>query len=133
MREACQGLSSEKDYRLMYDPFWVRAEPYRLAVPASGGAEFHLHVRNFLQTAQRHRIAVHTPPGLSAHPPVLEGRLRSASRQSLPVRLRAEPGMPPGVYLVAFDVTLDDRRYGQRFDMMVEVRPAATAAPAKGP
>lgn len=30
LRDAFQGLSSTDDYRLMFDPYWVRAEPHRV-------------------------------------------------------------------------------------------------------
>lgn len=128
MREAYQSLSAEEDYRLMFDPFWVRAEPYRLMVPAGGAGELRLHVRNFGPAARRQRIEVHTPPGLSAEPAVWESRLRAEGRSSFVVRLRAEAGARPGRHLVAFDVTVDGRRYGQRFDAIVQV-PAAPPAP----
>ncbi len=38
MREAYRELSAEPDYRYMYDPYWVRAEPYRVvARPGAAG------------------------------------------------------------------------------------------------
>jgi glyoxylase-like metal-dependent hydrolase (beta-lactamase superfamily II) len=134
MRDAYQGLSAEQDYRYLFDPFWVRAEPYRVSLPAGGHGDFQLHVRNFLRAPQRHRIAVHTPPGWSAEPAVLEGRLPGESRRAFPVRLHAGAATPPGAHLVAFDVTLDGQRYGQRFDVLVEVTPhAPTQTPASRP
>ena len=30
MRDAFQALSPDPDYRYWFDPFWVRAEPYRV-------------------------------------------------------------------------------------------------------
>lgn len=47
MRDAFRELSSEKDYRYWFDPFWVRAEPYRVTVKRRASAEIQLHVRNF--------------------------------------------------------------------------------------
>lgn len=123
MRDAFRALSPENDYRYWFDPFWVRAEPYRVALRRGRSADIALHVRNFLRARQRQRIAIHTPPGLVAEPPVLEGQLRGEARRSFPVRLRATPDAPRGVHLVAFDVTVDGRRFGERFDMIVEVRP----------
>jgi hypothetical protein len=80
-------------------------------------------VRNFNSRAQRHRIEVHTPPGLSPDIPRLEGNLPRRSRASFPVHLRAETDAQPGVHLVAFDVTLDGRRHGERFDCILQVEP----------
>ena len=127
MRDAFQGLSSEKDYRYGFDPFWVRAEPYRVASRPGESAAVTLHVRNFRRGQQRHRIEIHAPAGLVAEPSVLEGKLAGASRRAVPFQLRAAPDARPGVHLVAFDVTLDGRRYGQQFDLLVGVEPAPVA------
>jgi hypothetical protein len=39
MRDAFRALSAEGDYRYGYDPFWVRAEPYRVTVRSGDFAE----------------------------------------------------------------------------------------------
>ncbi|HXX92603.1 MAG TPA: MBL fold metallo-hydrolase [Planctomycetota bacterium] len=123
MRDAFRALSSEDDYRLWFDPFWVRAEPYRVKVKPGQAAEVAVHVRNFRPRPQAHRIEVHAPPGLTPEPPILEGELSAESRGSFPLLLRATPELAPGVRIVAFDTTLDGRRYGERFDLIVEVAP----------
>lgn len=121
MREAFRALSPERDYRRWFDPYWVRAEPYRVQVGPGQSAEVRLHVRNFQRGRQAHRVEIHTPPGVLAEPAVLEGHLAGRARESFPVVFKALPGASPGVHLVAFDVTLDGRRYGQRFDAIVNV------------
>ena len=73
-------LSSEKDYRYWFDPFWVRAEPYRVWLNPGGTAEVILHVRNFGHKKQRHHIEVHTPPGLTVEPSVLDGSIGAQSQ-----------------------------------------------------
>ena len=123
MRDAFRALSSEADYRAWFDPFWVRAEPYRLTLRPGETADFTLHVRNFQRGAQRHRIVVHAPPGWTAEPRVIEGRLAGAARGSQRVRLRAPDHAAAGVAVVAFDVTLDGRRYGEWFDLIAGVVP----------
>jgi hypothetical protein len=122
MRDAFRSLSSEQDYRYWFDPFWVRAEPYRVTVKRGQSAEIQLHVRNFQSGPQKHQIAIQTPPGLVAETPGLQGQLEGASRKAFAVRLRATPDAEPGVRLIAFDVTLDGRRFGQRFDCIIEVQ-----------
>jgi glyoxylase-like metal-dependent hydrolase (beta-lactamase superfamily II) len=123
MRAAFQSLSPDEDYRYRFDPFWVRAEPYRLAVKRGQSAEAQVHVRNFRPRTQRHRIEIHTPPGLAAEPASLEGDLARESRQSFPVRIKAVDATATGVHLVAFDVTLDGERYGEWFDWIINVEP----------
>jgi glyoxylase-like metal-dependent hydrolase (beta-lactamase superfamily II) len=119
MRAAFSALSSEKDYRYWFDPFWVRAEPYRVSVAPGQSVGLRLHVRNFQPDWQAHRIEIHAPPGLVAEPAVIEGRLGGVTREAFPFTLKALPGATPGIHLVAFDVTLDGRRYGERFDLIV--------------
>jgi glyoxylase-like metal-dependent hydrolase (beta-lactamase superfamily II) len=126
MRDAFRDLLREDDYRYGFDPFWVRAQPYRSTVAPGGEVELTLHVRNFESREQPHRIEVHTPPGLAADPQVLEFRLSAEERQEFRVKVRAAADVKPGVQIVAFDVTRDGTRYGERFDAIVEV-----SAPAK--
>ncbi len=123
MRNAFRALSSEKDYRYWFDPFWVRAEPYRSTALAGGGVELKLEIRNFLSRTQTHRIEIHTPPGRAAEPRVLEGRLAAASRGKFPFRITVATDAKPGVKLIAFDIIRDGVRQGELFDAMIEVQP----------
>ena len=121
MRDAFQALSSEKDYRYWFDPFWVRAEPYRSRVQPGASVELKIHLRNFLSREQAYHVEIHTPPGLRADPPVLDTRLTSASRREFSVRITAAPDAKPGVQLLAFDITRDGQRHGELFDTIIEV------------
>ena len=125
MRDAFQALNSEPDYRYWFDPFWVRAEPYRLSLRPGQAQVVHLHVRDFRTQRQAHRIEIHTPPGIVAQPAYLEGTVAAESRGSWPVRIQAAADAVPGVRIIGLDVTLDGRRYGERFDMVVGVGPIA--------
>ena len=121
MRDGFQALSFDPDYRYGYDPFWVRACPYRTTLRPGASAELTLHVRNFRQTTQTHRIEIHAPPGIVVEPAVLTGELAHQSQDSFPIRIAASGDVGPGTQLVALDVTLDGQRYGQRFDFLVGV------------
>lgn len=133
MREAFQALSPDQDYRYWFDPFWVRAEPYRVSLAPGESAEVSLHVRNFRRGQQTHRIEIHAPPGWVAAPAVLEGRVPGESRAVFPFRLQAPPAAQTGVSLIAFDITLDGHRYGERFDLIAGVAPRpAPPAPSGG-
>jgi hypothetical protein len=92
-----------------------------VSVRPGASAEFVLHVRNFKPDAQAHRIRAHAPPGLSVEPPVLEGELPGESAGLAIVKVSAAADAPLGVHIVAFDVTLDGIRYGEWFDMIVNV------------
>jgi glyoxylase-like metal-dependent hydrolase (beta-lactamase superfamily II) len=121
LRDAFKGLSAEDDYRYMFDPFWVRAEPYRLTCKPGGAAECVVHVRNFRDREQKHRIVVRTPEGVAAQPEVLEGTVAARSIGSFPLKLSVDASAPRGVRIATFDVELDGRRYGEWFDVIVNV------------
>ncbi|MGO9200918.1 MAG: MBL fold metallo-hydrolase [Limisphaerales bacterium] len=123
LRDTFRSLSAEPDYRYWFDPFWVRAEPFRTTLRRGESADVLVHVRNFRTRGQSHHIEIHTPPGLEAEPPTLEGTLAKETRQAFPIHLRASAEAPLGVQIVAFDVTLDGRRYGEWFDCMALVEP----------
>jgi hypothetical protein len=129
MRDAFQALSPDKDYRYWFDPFWVRAEPYRVSLRPGESAEVSLQVRNFRRGQQRHRIEIHPSAGLVAEPSVWEGRVDRESRGVFRFQLKAVPGAAPGVGIVAFDVTRDGHRYGEQFDLVAEVEPAPSLPP----
>ena len=121
MRAAFQALSTDQDYRYWFDPYWVRAEPYRVTLGRTGAEWVTLHVRNFRPTRQKHRIEIHAPTGVVASPAVVEGELAAGARGAFAIRLKAAPEATPGVRIVALDITLDGRRYGEWFDFMADV------------
>jgi glyoxylase-like metal-dependent hydrolase (beta-lactamase superfamily II) len=121
MRDAFRELNSEPDYRYWFDPFWVRAEPYRLRLKPGQEATVNLHVRNFRSSTQAHRIELHLPPGLTASPGQVEGKLRGETRSTIPIQIKVMPDATSGVRIVGLDVTLDNRRYGERFDFVVGI------------
>ena len=126
MRDAFRSLSSEPDYRSWFDPFWARAEPYRVALRPGQTRTVDLHLRNFRSQRQTHRVEIHTPPGLAVEPAVLEGRLSPKSHRSFAIRVKASPDAEPGVRIIALDVTVDGRRYGEWFDFVVGIVPTTS-------
>ncbi len=122
IRDVYQSLSAEEDYRYMFDPYWVRAEPYRVFVKAGQTTEVTLHVRNFLARPQKHRIQVQAPQGIAVEPALLESVVQPQSSAEFRVRVSATPESKPGARIIAFDVTLDGKRYGPWFDMIVCVQ-----------
>jgi len=127
MRDAFRELSAEKDYRYMFDPYWVRADPYRLTLRRGGSGEVTLHVRNFLPRPQTYRIAIHCPDGIVAEPAVLEGATSAEATARTALRLKATPDAKPGMHIIALDTTIAGKRYGEWFDLAVAV-PADGAA-----
>ena len=121
MRDAFQSLSPDPDYQYFFDPFWIRAYPYRVLVRRGESAELKLNIRNFRKTRQRHSIRLHASPGLTTEPRSINGSLAAQARGAFSFRVSAAPDAEPGVRIVAFDTEIDGRRCGEWFDCIVEV------------
>jgi glyoxylase-like metal-dependent hydrolase (beta-lactamase superfamily II) len=121
MRDAFKDLSAEEDYRTMFDPYWVRADPYRVKLAPGRSAEVAVHVRNFHARPQPFRIVVHCPEGLAAEPSILEGTTPAEATLRVPLRLSATAEARTGVHLVALDAAMGGKRYGEWFDFVVGV------------
>jgi hypothetical protein len=122
-------LLPDPNYEYQFDPFWVSAYPYRVDLQQQDRQEVTITVRNHKNQPQRHRVRLVLPPGISAEPAVLEGTVAAKSRQAFKVQLVADRDrVPPGAQMVPLDITLDDERYGQRFDFLIQARPLEKAS-----
>jgi hypothetical protein len=133
LREAYQGLSTEADYRFMFDPYWVRGAPYRVVVDPGQSAKFHLVARNFLDRPLDYRIELHCPSGLSVEPATIEATIPAEASTAFPVELRAAADAQKGVNIVAFDITRGGIRHGELFDLIAHVGPVTESPYAPKP
>ena len=118
-----RGLLPDKDYEYLFDPYWVSAYPYRVDFSHSDMQQVTVTVRNFRESAQRHHIELKLPLGLTAEPAVLDGTINGKSRQSYPVKLTIKREViAAGVQIVPFDITLDNKRYGELFDFLIRAK-----------
>jgi glyoxylase-like metal-dependent hydrolase (beta-lactamase superfamily II) len=121
MREAFQALSPHPDYRYWYDPFWVRAEPYRTALKPGDSTGLTLHLRNFLDQPQTYRIVLHAPPEIRVQPAIIEREVPAETTIQVPVQVTVSPAVSAGVHPVALDVTVAGHRHGPLFDFVLGV------------
>jgi glyoxylase-like metal-dependent hydrolase (beta-lactamase superfamily II) len=122
IRDVYRELSVEDDYRLMFDPYWIRVDPCRVELATGKATELTVHVRNFRSRPQTYRLAFHGPVGLTVEPAAIDLTVPAESTVPVPLRIALAPGVKPGVQIVAIDVTLDGKRYGEWFDFVVGVR-----------
>ena len=123
MRDAFQSLSPDKDYRYCFDPFLLRAYPYRSTLHPGDTTTITLYLKNFRPTPQSHHLELHAPPGIEITPPILDGTLPPDSTQPFPIQIKIPPTAPTATNIIAIDTTLDSTRYGQRFDFLIAVTP----------
>lgn len=121
LREAFRTLSTEEDYRYWFDPFWVRAEPYRVFVKPGETRDFNVTLRNFLDRPQKYVVELHAPPGIKIEPARIETKIAAESVASIPAKLTAMKDAKVGVNIVAFDITRDGQRYGELLDFVAIV------------
>jgi glyoxylase-like metal-dependent hydrolase (beta-lactamase superfamily II) len=121
--EHYKGLLPNPDYEYGYDPYWVSAYPYRVDFSQTETQSVVVTVRNFRSTPQRHHIELKLPPGVTAEPVVLEGTVNAEGRQTYHVNLTVNRSVvPAGVQMVPFDITLDEKRYGELFDFLIRAK-----------
>jgi hypothetical protein len=121
LRAALADLTSEKDYRLWFDPYWARVHPYRVSVKPGAAAEGAIVVKNFLDVPTVYELKLVCPPGLRVDPSVATLRVEAGAARRLPVRVSAAQDAAAGLALVAIDITQDGVRRGQLFDVIVNV------------
>ncbi|HVJ81578.1 MAG TPA: MBL fold metallo-hydrolase [Planctomycetia bacterium] len=120
LRDAFRELSAEEDYRLMFDPYWVRIHPYRTVVKAGETAEARLWVRNFFPRSEKFHLKVRTTPGFTCEPAALSIELPEGGSGWLPLKFKGIKASPQ-IGVAAFDVTVAGKRYGEWFDALVQV------------
>ncbi|MBI3921221.1 MAG: MBL fold metallo-hydrolase, partial [Armatimonadetes bacterium] len=121
IREAYRSLSPDESYEYFYDPFWVRAYPYRLEVSPGASATFTVIVRNHRDREETHRVELKLPEGWLATPACLEGSVEARQQEKYQVELSVPAEATEEVRIITFDISLDGRRYGEWFDMIVHV------------
>jgi glyoxylase-like metal-dependent hydrolase (beta-lactamase superfamily II) len=130
LRDAFQNLSAEPDYRIMFDPYWVRAEPYRVVVKRGGTATAKLELHSYWPEATAFRLAFHAPDGIAVEPGASEARVAPGQRSTVSFKVSAGADTREGVHMVAIDTTVGVQRFGERFDFVVYVGEPPPAKPA---
>ena len=120
MRDAFKSLSSDEDYKYWFDPFWVRAEPYRIQLKRRSHRSMTLNVKNFLNSQSIVKICPRVPNGLNVEPKTIKLTIPKHSSKTTSLMISADDSTT-GINIITFDITRDDKRYGELFDCIVEV------------
>lgn len=121
LREALVALTAEPDYRLAFDPYWLRVHPYRVPLARGSRAEAALVARNFLDAATVYDVSIVCPPGVTVAPARAALRVEPGATRRLPLVFTAAADAPEGVATAALDITHDGVRRGQLFDVVLVV------------
>lgn len=92
-------LTNHRDYRLAYDPYWVRVHPYRVRVTLGGTAEAAIVVKNFLDVPTVYEIKLACPKGITVDPSVAVLRVEAGEYRRLPLRVSAATNATAGLAL----------------------------------
>ncbi|SHN10092.1 Glyoxylase, beta-lactamase superfamily II [Cyclobacterium lianum] len=121
LREAFQSLSNFPDYRFWFDPFWVKAEPYRKRLTNGKPGRVNVVIRNFVEQDQIYKVHIRTPKGIISDPEVIEVKISDPGNKSFPVELEATEAAATGVGIISFDLTLNGELIGEWFDSIIYV------------
>lgn len=121
LKEYFEKLSFEKDYRWMYDPYWVRMEPYRVVLGKNNGAEARLMMRNFDTEPIAMKVEIVLPEGFKAEPAIISTMVAGESTTSIPIQISCTKETVKGLHLAALDITRKGKRAGQLFDFILWV------------
>ncbi|MCX7429968.1 MAG: hypothetical protein NTY17_03005 [Planctomycetia bacterium] len=123
LRTALADLTGESDYRISFDPYWVRVPPYRVALTKGGKTEAVLAAKNDLDTATVYEIRIVCPRGVRVDPSVATLRVQPGELKRLPLTFTTTGDARAGLTLAAIDITQDGVRRGQLFDVILDVSP----------
>ena len=121
LKEYFEKLSFEKDYRWMYDPYWVRMEPYRVVLGKNNTAEARLLMRNFDAVPISMKVEIVLPEGFKAEPAIISTMVAGDSTTSIPIQISCTKETVKGLHLAALDITRKGKRAGQLFDFILWV------------
>ncbi|MEI7855534.1 MAG: MBL fold metallo-hydrolase [Planctomycetota bacterium] len=121
LKEYFEKLSFEKDYRWMYDPYWVRIEPYRVVLGKNNAAEARLVMRNFDAEPIAMKVEIVLPEGFKAEPAIISTMVAGESTTSIPIQISCTKETVKGLHLAALDITRKGKRPGQLFDFILWV------------
>ena len=121
LKEYFEKLSFEKDYRWMYDPYWVRMEPYRVVLGKNNTAEARLLMRNFDAVPISMKVEIVLPEGFKAEPAIISTMVAGESTTSIPIQISCTKETVKGLHLAALDITRKGKRAGQLFDFILWV------------
>mgnify|MGYP002628955042 FL=1 len=121
LKEYFEKLSFEKDYRWMYDPYWVHMEPYRVVLGKNNAAEARLVMRNFDSAPISMKVEIVLPEGFKAEPAIISTMVAGESTTSIPIQISCTKETLKGLHLAALDITRKGKRAGQLFDFILWV------------
>ena len=121
LKEYFEKLSFEKDYRWMYDPYWVHMEPYRVVLGKNNAAEARLVMRNFESAPISMKVEIILPEGFKAEPAIISTMVAGESTTSIPIQISCTKETVKGLHLAALDITSKGKRAGQLFDFILWV------------
>ena len=121
LRDSFQELSTFQDYRYWFDPYWVKAEPYRSRLAKGKLVKVNLVIRNFSEGDQFYKVKIRTPKGITSDPEYIEMKITGPGMKSYLVEFEATEKAVTGVEIVSFDLTLNGEPIEGWFDAILNI------------
>ncbi len=118
IRDLYQELSGDEDYRWRYDPYWVRAEPYRVKIEPGKDTQFDLVIRNFEKKSTEFEVYLFGYDIRNMKPLIVRLKVDPESSVRTPITLTsAKPLKEP--QMICLSVIRDGQPLTPLFDMIV--------------
>ncbi|NLH17310.1 MAG: MBL fold metallo-hydrolase, partial [Phycisphaerae bacterium] len=117
IRDQYQLLSGDEDYRWRYDPYWVRAEPYRVKLDPEKDTQFDLVVRNFEKKPTDVEVYLHGYDIRKIKPLVVRLKMEPETIVRTPITLSPKPMKEPQI--ICFSIIRNKQPLTPLFDMIV--------------
>ena len=103
------------------DPDFVVCFPYLSSMEAGATLELDVRVTNHGLRPERSEVTLTLPPGWEAEPAVATSEVEPGEMVALRFSVRVPAGEPPARRILVADLTLGERRYGQRAEAIVDI------------
>jgi hypothetical protein len=107
------------------DPDFVACFPYLSTVAPGDEIDLEVRVTNHGRDPAEAQVALIVPPGWSAVPVVGTEIVPADATVAIAFTIQVPAGETPGRRILVADLTLGERRYGQRAEAIVDVSGAA--------
>lgn len=122
IRDALQSLSPFENEKLLFDPYWMQALPYRTFTQPGEEASLTLSLRNHSAERQTFRVIPRLPQGWQSSLSVWEGEVTAGSSASTEFTMSIPSHASPGNYPITFNTTLGQHIFGELFEALIIVQ-----------
>ncbi len=121
MRSALQDLSPFENEKLFFDPYWMRAQPYRSYLKAGEKGQLTLFLRNHSEHEQAFHITPRLPEGWQSSLLLWEDQVAGGATLTCELEFTISANATSGSYALTFDIVMGEQLFGELCEALVFV------------